>query len=209
MIAVFVVFVTVLQPPLATPEPDFLAPLLSPVIGNFCNRVGCGKGKCKMSNDFDYECECDPGWKQTTFTNSTDFKFLPCVIPNCTFNYSCSEAAPSPQAPDTPLNASIFEPCRWANCGGGVCNKTSALTYTCQCKEGYSNLFNNTGFPCFNECSIGGDCPNLGLAMSNKSTTPAPSAADSSSSNQACSKKYEVLSHPMILLAISIFALAL
>ncbi|KNA16497.1 hypothetical protein SOVF_087990 [Spinacia oleracea] len=208
--AVFAIFITILQPPLINTEPDFLAP----IIGSLCNRVGCGKGKCKMSgnNDFEYECECEPGWRQTISTNSSssDFKFLPCVIPNCTLKYSCSETAPSPQSMETPSsNASTFEPCRMANCGGGVCKKASGLTYTCQCKEGYSNLFNNTGFPCLNECSIGGDCPNLGLAMSNRSTTTPPTVADSRGSNQACSQKHGVLSHPMILLAISIAALAL
>uniref|UniRef100_A0A803MSZ4 EGF-like domain-containing protein n=1 Tax=Chenopodium quinoa TaxID=63459 RepID=A0A803MSZ4_CHEQI len=156
--AVFAILITILQPSLADTEPDFLSPLLSPILG--------------------------------------------------TLNYSCSEVAPSPQSSETPSNASIFEPCRWANCGEGVCNKTTAFSYTCNCKEGYSNLLNNTGFPCFKECSIGGDCPNLGLGMSNKTTTPPPSIADSRGSNQAWSQKH-VLSQPMILLLISVAVLAL
>ncbi|KMS98658.1 hypothetical protein BVRB_3g070130 [Beta vulgaris subsp. vulgaris] len=213
ILTLFIVFIiTVLQPPLATTEPDFLSPLLAPVIGNFCHRVGCGKGKCKMSedNDFQYECECDPGWRQTLSSNSSDFKFLPCVIPNCTLNSSCSEDAPSPQSPETmPSNTSIFEPCRWANCGGGLCNKTTEFTYKCQCKDGYNNLFNNTDFPCFKECSIGGDCPNLGLSVANRSTTPTPSVADSRGNNQACSHKHDFLSHGLMLLAVSVAALVL
>ncbi|XP_021732964.1 slit homolog 2 protein-like [Chenopodium quinoa] len=213
IIAVFAILITILQPSFADSEPDFLSPLLSPILGNICKTVGCGKGKCKTSgsNDLEYECECDPGWRQTLSSNSSsdfNFKFLPCVIPNCTLNYSCSEVAPSPQSSETPSNASIFEPCRWANCGGGVCNKTTAFSYTCHCKEGYSNLLNNTGFPCFKECSIGGDCPNLGLGMLNKTITPPPSIADSRGSNQAWSQKH-ILSQPMILLLISVAVLAL
>ncbi|VFQ65288.1 unnamed protein product [Cuscuta campestris] len=137
-----------------------------------CNKVGCGKGSCRASGSsvLGYECECDPGWKQTLLQSDTLFKFLPCVIPNCSINYSCGEGAPAP-APDNRANTSIFELCNWAECGGGSCTKTSALTYTCECSKGYSNLLNITTFPCFKECSIGMDC-NLTNRSSSSTSTP-------------------------------------
>ncbi|XP_057538860.1 uncharacterized protein LOC130816874 isoform X1 [Amaranthus tricolor] len=190
---------------MASTQPDLLSPLLSPIIGNICKRVGCGRGNCKMSENsvFEYKCECDPGWKQSLFDNSTHLNFLPCVIPNCTLNYSC---AATPTTQQTPSNTSTNDPCRWANCGGGLCNKTSELTYQCHCKEGYNNLFNNTAFPCLNECSIGGDCPNLGLSVANRSTSAPPSLPERGS-NQANSQKHGVLSYGMIAFAVSIVAL--
>lgn len=49
-----------------------------------CKEVNCGKGTCKPSSSaFFFECECQPGWKQTASGSGDDFKFLPCVIPNC------------------------------------------------------------------------------------------------------------------------------
>ena len=51
-----------------------------------CKGVVCGKGTCKPSNQsafFLFECECDPGWKQANFGLAENFKFLPCVVPNC------------------------------------------------------------------------------------------------------------------------------
>ncbi|XP_057538861.1 uncharacterized protein LOC130816874 isoform X2 [Amaranthus tricolor] len=90
---------------MASTQPDLLSPLLSPIIGNICKRVGCGRGNCKMSENsvFEYKCECDPGWKQSLFDNSTHLNFLPCVIPNCTLNYSC---AATPTTQQTPSNTS-------------------------------------------------------------------------------------------------------
>nr|GMD81739.1 adhesive plaque matrix protein 2-like isoform X2 [Ipomoea batatas] len=70
--------------------------------------------------------------------------------------------------------------CHWADCGGGSCRKTSALTYDCDCKTGYFNLLNVTIFPCLRECALGMDCTNLDIGRStNKSaSTPAPSLSD-------------------------------
>ena len=51
-----------------------------------CKEVVCGKGTCKPSNQsafFLFECECDPGWKQANFGLAENFKFLPCVVPDC------------------------------------------------------------------------------------------------------------------------------
>lgn len=47
---------------------------------------------------------------------------------------------------------SVFVACFWADCGGGSCNKTSQLTYSCTCAEGYSNLLNVSTFPCYKDC---------------------------------------------------------
>jgi hypothetical protein len=50
-----------------------------------CKEVECGKGTCKQSsnNTFGFECECEPGWKQTGSDDDDNLKFLPCVVPNC------------------------------------------------------------------------------------------------------------------------------
>ncbi|XP_016472090.1 uncharacterized protein LOC107794138 isoform X2 [Nicotiana tabacum] len=161
-----------------------LPPIFSPILENVCKEVSCGKGTCKASSNgtFGFACECDPGWTQTRSKNDNFFKFLPCVIPNCTTNFSCGEDAPAP-APDKRTNTSIFEPCHWAECGGGMCNKTSPVTYSCECQEGYYNLLNLTAFPCFKECALGMDCSQLGIdIMGNKSSSPPPSLPDNSKS---------------------------
>ncbi|KAK8365276.1 hypothetical protein V6Z11_A02G043000 [Gossypium hirsutum] len=138
---------------------DFLSPLLSPLFDDVCKEVECGRGKCKPSINGTlpfYVCECDPGWKQT-FSDKHDhahLKFLPCIVPNCSMNNVCS-AAPSPaqeKASDT--DQSAFDICRWTNCGGGSCNKTSPFMYDCRCSEGYFNLLNVSAFPCYRECTI-------------------------------------------------------
>ncbi|KAL9401464.1 hypothetical protein Peur_005313 [Populus x canadensis] len=167
---------------------DLLSPLLSPIFDDVCKKVECGKGTCKPSDNstWFYECECDPGWTQTRFDQDDHLQFLPCVVPNCTVNFSCT-AAPSPvQEKASRYNQSIFDPCFWADCGGGSCNKTSQLTYSCACAEGYSNLLNVSTFPCYKDCAIGMDCSNLGIMMSNKSAAPTPVMAGNSM-NQASS----------------------
>ncbi|KAL1220674.1 hypothetical protein V5N11_003377 [Cardamine amara subsp. amara] len=161
---------------------------LSPLFGNntICKEDACGKGKCKESSNstfnFMYECECDNGWKQ--FDNH--LKFLPCVIPNCTFDLTCGEAA-SPAQPKTPPkdnNASFLDACQWVDCGGGFCNNTKPFLYSCDCREGYQNLMNITTFPCLKECALGMDCLNLGIPLSNASSSSPPALPDSSK-NQA------------------------
>ncbi|KAL9240817.1 hypothetical protein vseg_014995 [Gypsophila vaccaria] len=193
----------------ATPAADILAPLLSPVINELCRGGACGKGKCIMpekgGDDLKYECDCDPGWQQTLFPQARVPKFLPCVVPNCTLNHSCSEAAAPPESSASFSNSSILEPCRWAYCGGGKCNKKSAFTYACACNEGYTNLLNKTVFPCFKECSFGGNCSSLGLTLSNTSTTPAlpPPSFPDSGTNHAKSLRHEALLSALIVLAMS------
>ncbi|KAH7521025.1 hypothetical protein JRO89_XSUnG0128800 [Xanthoceras sorbifolium] len=150
-----------------------------------CKKVECGKGKCKASQNSTvfYECECDPG----------------------TLNSDCTAAPPPVQEKATKANESIIDPCHWADCGGGSCNKTSPFTYSCECAEGYFNLFNVSAFSCYKECSIGLDCANLGISMSNKSTSPTPAFADSGK-NQAGSNflgKYHWY-HGLIVLVMSL-----
>ncbi|KAK4799418.1 hypothetical protein SAY86_024783 [Trapa natans] len=140
-----------------------------------CDAVECGKGKC-VSNaraPFAFICECDAGWKRTRLENEDNVKYLPCVIPNCSIEYSCMPA-PAP-LPPVPYNVSFFDPCYWAYCGGGTCTKSSNYEHTCQCNPGYSNLMNITVFPCYNACAIGSDCSKLGIKVADSTSTPGSS----------------------------------
>ncbi|XWS53933.1 hypothetical protein CRYUN_Cryun10bG0042600 [Craigia yunnanensis] len=163
---------------------------LSPMFDDVCKEVECGKGKCKPSLNGTlpyYMCDCDLDWKQTRADNDDHLKFLPCIVPNCTLNSACT-AAPSPvQEKAAKANQSIFDICRWTNCGGGSCNKTSPVTYDCKCSEGYFNLLNVSTFPCYRECAIGLDCADLGISMSNKSSSTTPTLSQNDV-NQAGSK---------------------
>ncbi|XP_055811914.1 uncharacterized protein LOC129881831 [Solanum dulcamara] len=179
------IFSLILLLPIWSTADNALPPIFSPIFENVCKEVTCGKGSCKASSNstFGFACECDAGWRQTRLENDNFFKFLPCVVPNCTVNVSCGEeASPPAPAPDKRANSSFFEPCHWADCGGGSCNKTSPFTYSCDCQEGYYNLLNQTGFPCFKECALGMDCTQLGFGLTNKSTSPPPSLSDNSKS---------------------------
>ncbi|XP_019180813.1 PREDICTED: adhesive plaque matrix protein 2-like isoform X1 [Ipomoea nil] len=178
---IVVITVVLAMLPWPSTSDNFLGPVLSPIFDTVCKADVCGKGTCKASNgSFGYECECDAGWKQTRSQNDTLFKFLPCIIPNCSLDFNCGEEAPAP-APNRAVNSSIFEPCHYADCGGGTCNKTSPLTFTCECKEGYYNLLNTTAFPCFKECALGMDCKDLGIGFPKGSNrAPAPSLSDNS-----------------------------
>lgn len=154
---------------------NILSPLLAPVLNGFCNYVDCGKGVCKVSENhtFGFICECNPGWNQ--FNGSKHFSFLPCVIPECTISSSCFKSSPEPAPapapfPAPPSNFSLFDPCTWTFCGGGDCHRTSTFEHQCECELGYSNLLNVSSFPCYQDCSIGGDCANLGITISNSSS---------------------------------------
>ncbi|CAK9329121.1 unnamed protein product [Citrullus colocynthis] len=164
---------------------DLLSPLLSPILENVCKEVNCGKGTCKASGNgtFSFECDCDSGWKQTLSDDDDDgghFEFLPCIIPKCNLTHSCSLAPPPGVQTKPRTNESIFDPCNWVDCGGGSCNKTSPLTYKCDCLEGYYNLLNTTSFPCYKECSIGMDCKELGIPVTN---SPASTTSTSTTNN--------------------------
>ncbi|XP_020587437.1 slit homolog 2 protein [Phalaenopsis equestris] len=167
---------------------DFLSPLLSPVLNGLCNAVYCGKGSCKVSENssFGFSCQCNPGWTQ--FHIEDHLSFLPCLIPNCSINYSCSKvsAPPAPAPfPAPPHNFTLFDPCAWSFCGGGECVRSSTFEHSCECKKGYSNLLNVSSFPCYKDCSIGADCSNLGIGLSNSSSAPSsqPSLSDNGDSS--------------------------
>ncbi|TMW82866.1 hypothetical protein EJD97_004341 [Solanum chilense] len=170
--------------PILSSANNALPPIFSPIFDNVCEEVNCGKGSCKAASNatFGFVCECDYGWKQTSSETDNFFKFLPCAVPNCTVNFSCGKEAPPAPAPDSRSNTSFFEPCHWADCGGGSCNKTSTFTYSCICQEGYYNIFNQTGSPCYKECALGLDCAQLGFDLSNKTSSPPPSVSDDSKS---------------------------
>ncbi|CAL0303219.1 unnamed protein product [Lupinus luteus] len=180
--------ILVLLQPLSTTN-DFLSPLLSPIFDDVCKEVECGKGTCKPSKNstFLFECECDPGWKQALASDDeSGLKFLPCIVPNCTLNYSCSKApTPAPEKARK-ANESIFDACHWVHCGGGSCNKTSMFSYSCGCDAGYYNLLSVTAFPCYKECNLGLGCSNLGIPITNTSTAEPPALNDNSK-NEASS----------------------
>ncbi|XP_045809183.1 uncharacterized protein LOC123903273 [Trifolium pratense] len=188
---VITLFTFLLLQPLSA-KSDFLSPLLSPLFDDVCKEVECGKGKCKPSKNstFLFECECDQGWKKAFDSNDDDggLKFLPCIIPNCTLDYSCSKApAPAPEKARQ-SNESIFDACHWVDCGGGSCKKTSTFSYSCDCDATYNNLLNITTFPCFRECSLGMGCSALGISVSNSSSSsPPPPALNDDNKNEASS----------------------
>ncbi|KAK7243113.1 hypothetical protein RIF29_37899 [Crotalaria pallida] len=182
-VSVIALITLVLLQPLSV-RSDFLSPLLSPIFDDVCKEVECGKGTCKPSNNstFLFECECDPGWKQALASGDEGgyLKFLPCIVPNCTLNYSCSKApAPAPEKARK-ANESIFDACHWVDCGGGSCNKTSTFSYSCGCDAGYYNLLNVSAFPCYKECALGLGCSGLGISISNTSTSEPPAFNDNS-----------------------------
>ncbi|XP_022138365.1 protein jagged-1 [Momordica charantia] len=168
---------------------DLLSPLLSPIFENVCKEVECGKGTCKASGNgtFSFECDCDPGWKKTLLDDDDDdhAKFLPCIIPKCNLTHSCSSAPPPGVQKKPRTKDSIFDPCSWVDCGGGSCNKTSPLIYKCTCLEGYYNLLNITAFPCYKDCSIGMDCKELGIPVTNGPDSTTPSSATIDNNNAA------------------------
>ncbi|MQM04189.1 hypothetical protein Taro_036981 [Colocasia esculenta] len=82
---------------------DWLGPVASPFFKGLCESVECGKGRCRTDSSrmLGYVCECDAGWTKL----DDRFQQLPCVIPNCTLNYECSNrtaAAPAPSLPPLP-----------------------------------------------------------------------------------------------------------
>ncbi|KAG4981656.1 hypothetical protein JHK87_026405 [Glycine soja] len=179
--SVIAIVAFLLLQPLSTTS-DFLSPLLSPIFDDVCKEVECGKGTCKPSKNstFLFECECHQGWKQSLSNDDDEssLKFLPCIVPNCTLDYSCSKAPAPVQEKATKSNESIFYACHWVDCGGGSCNKTSMFSYNCECDAGYYNLLNVTAFPCFRECSLGMGCSELGISMTNSSTSTPPALND-------------------------------
>ncbi|KAG9451916.1 hypothetical protein H6P81_004820 [Aristolochia fimbriata] len=167
---------------------DDLAPILSPLF-NACHGIECGKGTCKESSNHSipFVCECDRGWRR--LHTDDDIPFLPCVVPDCKFDLTCTNASsPAPAVPEHHKNHSNFDPCDWAYCGQGSCTKTDELKHKCDCREGYANLLNITFFPCFSECSLEGECKNMGIGLSNRSSASTTPNLSDSSQNFASSK---------------------
>ncbi|XP_071728160.1 uncharacterized protein [Rutidosis leptorrhynchoides] len=163
-----------------------IPPGLSPFIDNLCDDVNCGKGKCSVdrAKPFNFVCQCDSGWRQTRFDKEDDLQFLPCVIPNCSLDYSCMPAPPP--APPIPYNISFFDPCYWAYCGEGTCNMNHTYRHTCDCNPGYSNIMNISHFPCMSSCAIGSDCSSLGVRVldTNSPTGGSNQGGDSNQGNK-------------------------
>ncbi|KAK9179669.1 hypothetical protein WN943_028873 [Citrus x changshan-huyou] len=161
----FLAIFFVLQP--LTAPSNFLSPLsplLAPAFENVCDKVTCGKGKCKASQNstFFYECECDLGWKQNTMAVDQNLKFLPCIAPDCTLNQDCAPSPSPAQEKAAKKNESIFDPDHY-------------------------NLLNTSTFPCYKECSIGMDCKNMGISVPLPPPPPPPTSLADSSENQAAS----------------------
>ncbi|KAG6393098.1 hypothetical protein SASPL_147328 [Salvia splendens] len=148
-----------------TPPYNNINPIFDP-----CERVGvCGRGNCVhvTNNTLGFVCECESGWRQARLQEDAFFAFLPCVFPNCTLNYTCTDNNP-PRSDDYDYqgrtNISYTDPCYTANCGGGRCNITSPFTRSCLCEDGFQNLLNSTTFPCYRQCAIGNECAGLGFS---------------------------------------------
>ncbi|GER46340.1 vitamin K-dependent protein C [Striga asiatica] len=87
--------------PLATKGVDNnIPPILSPFFENICNVVECGRGRCvaDQGHPFNFTCDCEDGWRRTRLEDDDeqDLEFLPCVIPDCSLEYSCMPAPPPP-----------------------------------------------------------------------------------------------------------------
>ncbi|KAK4424736.1 hypothetical protein Salat_1667200 [Sesamum alatum] len=177
-----VLILVVLAAIIAAAKANDVPPSLSPFFESLCDEVECGKGRCEAAPGypFNFRCVCEAGWKRTRLDDEQDLEFLPCIIPNCSLDYSCMPAAPP--APPVPYNLSFFDPCYWIYCGEGTCNKNSTRTHTCKCNAGYSNLLNISSFPCYSDCAIGSEsCERLGIRVSKSTSGSSP--ADNS--NQA------------------------
>ncbi|CAI8603349.1 unnamed protein product [Vicia faba] len=147
------------------PNDDFL--------DRVCEEVDCGKGRCFVNTSLplSFACECESGWKRTQDEDDDLYatSFLPCVIPECSLNYGCQQAPPPVREKSIPNNISAFDPCYWAYCGEGRCtrNMTHTLMYMCECNRNYYNLLDISVFPCYSGCTLGSDCSNLGIRISN------------------------------------------
>ncbi|GAB2211466.1 hypothetical protein Droror1_Dr00024779 [Drosera rotundifolia] len=156
---------------------------------DICSEVNCGKGTCKASViPLVYTCECNAGWRRTRLPDNEEqyLQFLPCIIPNCTIDYSCMPAAPPlPAILTDPFDISFFDPCEWIYCGEGTCTNSSSHIHRCKCDSGAFNLLNVSVFPCYSDCAIGSDCSTLGVKLSSEEPEPEePSSSTGSGSSK-------------------------
>ncbi|CAA3023089.1 Hypothetical predicted protein [Olea europaea subsp. europaea] len=142
------------------------------VSDDMCEVVQCGRGSCESNPNvpFNFSCNCQDGWRQTRLNDELNLEFLPCLIPECSLDYSCMPSAPPP--PPFPNNSSLSNPCDYIYCGEGTCERDSTYTYKCQCNYGHYNLFNISAFPCYSDCALGSDCERLGIPVSRTTTNP-------------------------------------
>ncbi|XP_076895351.1 uncharacterized protein LOC143547945 [Bidens hawaiensis] len=157
-----------------------------PYFDNLCDEVICGRGNCStdLAKPFNFVCKCEPGWRRTLVSDlEDDLPFLPCVMPDCTIDYSCMP--PPPKIPAIPDNISVFDTCYWTYCGEGTCNnKDATYMHTCDCKPGYTNVLNISYFPCFSDCAIGTDCGRLEVRSPDTTKTTPPGDDSQNDSSQ-------------------------
>ncbi|GLJ14478.1 hypothetical protein SUGI_0234090 [Cryptomeria japonica] len=165
---------------------DILPPLPSWLPdSNPCNATNCGNGTCESTKEYPFvKCVCKPGWKQPERYHNLPFQ--PCVVPNCTIDYSCGSASPpsyaEPPLPNLPKISEPLNPCSYNVCGAGTCTLKSNVTleYQCNCNKGYGNIMNWTWGFCSKECELQKDCSRLNVSVSSNDST-----TDTSSSNGA------------------------
>lgn len=157
-----------------------------------CTKADCGQGKCVVDvPGLLFHCECNPGWK-TIITGLMPFG--PCIIPNCTVDFSCGGKYPPTPPPPSPIN--FTSPCNLVWCGDGDCvvNKTD---HYCQCHERAANLFHNPKFVCMQQCYLDGDCAHLGL----NPPPPPPSSAASPGGGKS-DASYSFTKLPLVLVSL-------
>ncbi|XVE54339.1 hypothetical protein DITRI_Ditri03aG0072200 [Diplodiscus trichospermus] len=150
----------------------------NPISANACATVDCGQGTCRETDSslLGFECDCYSGWKHFQIG---PLVLPPCIIPNCTLDFSCGEGSPPPPSPP---NFNLSDPCTLTWCGDGSC-KTNGTGYECDCNAGSDNLLDMPDLPCFKECSLGADCHGVGLGK----PPPPPPPFDSLPPDQSSS----------------------
>ncbi|KAG9459378.1 hypothetical protein H6P81_003886 [Aristolochia fimbriata] len=167
---------------------NFVPPVSPNLISDIaCKFVDCGFGNCtEGSGLIPFECVCKPGWKQIAIGGG--IVLPPCIIPNCTLDFNCANAAPSPAPPHPPV-FNLTDPCSYTLCGEGTCVRTGK-GYRCDCNKGSANLLNMTGLPCFRECVFGGDCSGLGFGITHVPPPPPPPPPTTSNSGSTKEKSF-------------------
>lgn len=168
-----------------------------------CANVDCQQGTCVPTSNtlvsllFPYECQCYPGWAtiEKFVPSLPNIPSLPCNVPNCTFNSSCSgdSTTLAPASPSSVPSYANLSACSLPRiCGHGTCseikNENNASTFKCTCDSGYANVGNMTGGYCVNDCEISGECSSLNLTvpgLSPPTSQPSPASANQTT-NAGC-----------------------